>query len=136
MDQEILEELGEFYKIIGDTTRLRILELLQKDELNVSEISSKLDMTASAISHQLQVLRYHDLVKTRRNGKRAEEMAQQLRALAALPEEGRSGGGRHTDGRNPPAEDELEVNLCHRISERGGPYGMVWLEYPGCGGSK
>ncbi|MCI8446556.1 MAG: winged helix-turn-helix transcriptional regulator [Bacilli bacterium] len=69
MDQEILEELGEFYKIIGDTTRLRILELLQKDELNVSEISSKLDMTASAISHQLQVLRYHDLVKTRRNGK-------------------------------------------------------------------
>ena len=69
MDQEILEELGEFYKIIGDTTRLRILELLQKDELNVSEISSKLDMTASAISHQLQVIRYHDLVKTRRNGK-------------------------------------------------------------------
>lgn len=69
MNQDILEELSEFYKIIGDTTRLRILELLQKEELNVSEISSKLNMTNSAISHQLQLLRYHDLVKTRRNGK-------------------------------------------------------------------
>ena len=62
-------ELSQFYRIIGDETRLRILHLLEIKELNVSEIAEQLEMTNSAISHQLQVLRYHDLVKSRRDGK-------------------------------------------------------------------
>lgn len=68
-NKELLKELVQFYKIMGDETRLSILELLEKKELNVSEIAQNLNMTNSAISHQLQLLRYHDLVKTRRNGK-------------------------------------------------------------------
>lgn len=67
--KELLLELEQFYKIMGDETRLRILSLLEEKELNVGEIAEVLEMTNSAISHQLQVLRYHDLVKSRKNGK-------------------------------------------------------------------
>lgn len=69
VDQDLFLELGQFYKIMGDETRLRILNLLEKKERKVGEIAEKLEMTSSAISHQLQVLRYHGLVKSRRNGK-------------------------------------------------------------------
>jgi len=69
INKTLFLELSQFYRIIGDETRLRILHLLETKELNVSEIAEQLEMTNSAISHQLQVLRYHDLVKPRREGK-------------------------------------------------------------------
>lgn len=69
MEVEYLEKLAEFFKVFGDRTRLNILKLLLEDELNVTEISERLNMNSSAISHQLRVLRTANLVKTRKDGK-------------------------------------------------------------------
>ena len=67
--QELLYGLSEFYKIFGDQTRLRILDALLNKPLCVNEISELLDMTQSAISHQLKNLRTSNLVKTEKIGK-------------------------------------------------------------------
>ena len=69
MDAKYLDKLAEFFKVFGDKTRLNILKLLLEKEMNVGEISAKLDMNSSAISHQLRVLRAANLVKTRKDGK-------------------------------------------------------------------
>ena len=69
MEVEYLEKLAEFFKVFGDRTRLSILKLLLENEMNVTEISEKLNMNNSAISHQLRVLRAANLVKTRKDGK-------------------------------------------------------------------
>ncbi len=67
--KELLYGLSEFYKIFGDETRLRILDLLLNKPLCVNEISEYLDVSQSAISHQLKNLRASNLVKTEKNGK-------------------------------------------------------------------
>ncbi len=67
--KELLYGLSEFYKIFGDQTRLRILDALLNKPLCVNEISELLDMTQSAISHQLKNLRISNLVKTDKIGK-------------------------------------------------------------------
>ena len=67
--KELLYGLSEFYKIFGDQTRLRILDALLNKPLCVSEISELLDMTQSAISHQLKNIRASNLVKTEKIGK-------------------------------------------------------------------
>ena len=58
-----------FYKIFGDTTRVKILYALDKSELCVCDISALLGMSVSAVSHQLKILRDSNLVKTKREGK-------------------------------------------------------------------
>jgi len=63
-NKELLTELGDFFKIFADATRIRILELLTEQECCVSEIADKLMVSQSAISHQLQMLRYFNVVKT------------------------------------------------------------------------
>ena len=68
-NDEIIFELADFYKIFGDTTRVKILCALDKSELCVCDVSSLLNMTISAVSHQLKILREANLVKTRRDGK-------------------------------------------------------------------
>ena len=67
--KELLYGLSEFYKIFGDQTRLRILDVLLNKPLCGNEISELLDMTQSAISHQLKNLRASNLVKTEKIGK-------------------------------------------------------------------
>lgn len=69
LKNELASELGEFFKIFGDPTRIKILGLLAKYEVCVHEISTILEMSQSAVSHQLKVLRQYKLVKNRRNGK-------------------------------------------------------------------
>jgi len=63
------DELADFFKIFGDSTRLKILELLKEDELFVNDISEKLLMNQSAVSHQLRILKQARLVKIRKEGK-------------------------------------------------------------------
>lgn len=65
----LVEKMALFYKIFGDSTRIRILCALDKAELCVCDMSALLGMTVSAVSHQLKLLRELDLVKTRRDGK-------------------------------------------------------------------
>jgi ArsR family transcriptional regulator len=61
--------LAEFFKVFGDFTRLRIINLLEDSELCVNDIAEKLRMNQSAISHQLRMLKQNRLVKQRREGK-------------------------------------------------------------------
>lgn len=68
-NKELLYGLSEFYKIFGDQTRLRILDVLVNKPLCVNEISEILDISQSAISHQLKNLRSSNLVKTEKIGK-------------------------------------------------------------------
>lgn len=71
--QEIPEQelttLAEFFKVFGDSTRIQILWSLRDNDLCVNEISELLNMSQSAISHQLRVLKNAKLVKSRREGR-------------------------------------------------------------------
>lgn len=69
MTFEKVDEMAAFYKVIGDRTRVKILYVLVDGELCVSEIAEKLEMTHSAISHQLSKLKEYRLLKSRREGK-------------------------------------------------------------------
>jgi len=68
-NEEELFALADFYKIFGDSTRIRILFVLYETELCVCDIAETLGMTVSAISHQLRILKQARLVKFRRAGK-------------------------------------------------------------------
>ena len=67
--EETLYDLAELFKIFGDSTRIRILWALDEAEMCVCDIAFLLNMTQSAISHQLRLLKNADLVKSRREGK-------------------------------------------------------------------
>jgi ArsR family transcriptional regulator len=68
-DEEILYDVAELFKVFGDSTRARIIFVLFESELCVCDIAQILNMTQSAISHQLRVLKQSRLVKYRRDGK-------------------------------------------------------------------
>ncbi len=61
--------LAEIFKTLGDPTRIRIMHFLRKREMCVCDLAAALDMSQSAISHQLRILRNFRLVKNRRDGK-------------------------------------------------------------------
>lgn len=69
LDSESLYDMADLFRCFSDSTRVRILCSLFQKERNVTEIASLLNMTTSAISHQLQILRASRLVKARRDGK-------------------------------------------------------------------
>ena len=68
-DDNTLYALADLFKVFGDPTRIRILYAFSAQELCVCDIASVLDMTQSAISHQLRILKQMKLVKFRREGK-------------------------------------------------------------------
>ena len=67
--EEVLYDLAELFKVFGDSTRIRILYVLFETEMCVYDLSKILNVTQSAISHQLRVLKQNKLVKFRREGK-------------------------------------------------------------------
>ena len=69
LTQDQFNDLSVLFKMFADPTRLKILSLLFKEELCVCDISILLEMTQSAVSHQLSVLRQNRLIKYRRSGK-------------------------------------------------------------------
>lgn len=68
-DEELLTDMAELFKVFGDSTRTKILAALDESEMCVCCISAILNMSVSAVSHQLRILRHSKLVKTRRVGK-------------------------------------------------------------------
>ena len=68
-DFSTISDLSDFFKVMGDSTRLQLLIALQTGEFCVSDLSYLLNMTRSAISHQLKALRLSKLVRTRKEGK-------------------------------------------------------------------
>ncbi len=68
-DADTFYKLAEFFKIIGDTTRTKILFALDQNEMCVCDIANVLGMSKSSISHQLGTLRRSGIVKCRKDGK-------------------------------------------------------------------
>lgn len=67
--EEELYDLAELFKMFGDSTRIRILFVLFEAEVCVCDLADILNMTQSAVSHQLRLLKQSKLVKSRREGK-------------------------------------------------------------------
>lgn len=68
-DTEILKRIAGLFKAFADPTRVQILSLLLEREMCVSEIAEAVDLSQSAVSHQLQILKQMYLIKFRREGK-------------------------------------------------------------------
>ena len=68
-DEETLYDLAELFKVFGDSTRIKILYALFEAEMCVCDIAQLLNMTSTAVSHQLRILKGNKLVKSRREGK-------------------------------------------------------------------
>jgi DNA-binding transcriptional ArsR family regulator len=62
-------QLADLFSALSDPTRLRIISVLLEAEMNVGDIAAQLEMTESAVSHQLRGLRYMRLVRSRKNGR-------------------------------------------------------------------
>ncbi len=69
LGEEILLSMADFYKALSDSTRIKIVCALSLKELCVCDISSLLNMTKSAVSHQLQNLKEMNLIKSQKKGK-------------------------------------------------------------------
>ena len=68
-EEDLFNKLAEFFKILGDTTRTKILFALDQNEMCVCDIANVLGMSKSSISHQLGTLRRSGIVKCRKVGK-------------------------------------------------------------------
>ena len=69
LDAHTVEGLTEIFRVLGDPTRVRILDALSREELCVGELANRLHVTESAVSHQLRLLRNTRIVRTRRDGR-------------------------------------------------------------------
>ena len=68
-DTTLLYDLSDFFKLMGDSTRIQLLWALEEKELCVGDLAFLLNMTKSAVSHQLKILRSAKLVKAEKRGK-------------------------------------------------------------------
>jgi len=68
-DKETMERIAELFKGFADATRVQILSLLARQELCVTDIADAVELSQSAISHQLRLLKQMQLIKFRREGK-------------------------------------------------------------------
>ena len=68
LDDDKMIDLSELFKIFGDSTRIKIINILINSELCVNEISEKINVSQSAVSHQLRILKGSKLVKYRKDG--------------------------------------------------------------------
>ena len=68
LDDDKIIDISELFKIFGDSTRIKIINILLDDELCVGDIADKINATQSAVSHQLRILKSSKLVKYRKVG--------------------------------------------------------------------
>lgn len=71
LNEETVQELADIFQVLSDPTRLKIIDALREQELCVCDIQEILSMSASAVSHQLRVLRNFNLVRYRKEGRQA-----------------------------------------------------------------
>jgi ArsR family transcriptional regulator, lead/cadmium/zinc/bismuth-responsive transcriptional repressor len=69
LDAHAIEGLTEIFRVLGDPTRVRILDALSRAELCVGDLAAQLGLSESAVSHQLRLLRNTRIVRTRRDGR-------------------------------------------------------------------
>ena len=68
-EEQLMLRLADFFSVFGDSTRMQIIAALRHREMNVGEIAAVVNLSVSAVSHQLKTLRQKDLVRTKREGK-------------------------------------------------------------------
>lgn len=68
-EKDVLDAIAELFKAFGDPTRVHILSLLSRGEMCVGDIAAAVDLSQSAISHQLRILKQMHLIRQRREGK-------------------------------------------------------------------
>lgn len=68
-DDEMLYDLADLFRMFADSTRVRVLNELRRNEVGVTDLANELQMTPSAISHQLRTLKDARLIRSRRDGK-------------------------------------------------------------------
>jgi len=68
LDEDKIIDLSELFKIFGDSTRVKIINVLLTQELCVNDIADKINVSQSAVSHQLRILKQAKLVKFRKDG--------------------------------------------------------------------
>ena len=71
LEQEKAQRMAEFFRSLGDSNRLRILSVLAQQEYCVSDLASLLEMSESAVSHQLRILRSLRVVGFQKQGRKA-----------------------------------------------------------------
>lgn len=71
ISQEDTEKIAEIFRLLGNPTRIKIIRVLGRDEVCVNDLAFQLNMTQSAVSHQLNLLRAKKVVKCRKDGKGA-----------------------------------------------------------------
>lgn len=69
MNEELVYDLADLFKIFSDSTRVKVLCSLFEKELNVTEITAVTGVSQTAVSHQLRILKQNHLVKYKRDGK-------------------------------------------------------------------
>ena len=69
LSEEVINTMAESFKALADPTRLRILALLFDGERGVSDLADHLEVSQSAVSHQLRILRTLDIVRYRKDGR-------------------------------------------------------------------
>ncbi len=69
LDEELMYDLADLFKIFSDSTRVKILCSLFESELSVTEITEATGVSQTAVSHQLRILKQNHLVKYKRDGK-------------------------------------------------------------------
>ncbi len=67
--KELIAHAAGFFRVVGDETRMKILCAIAENELCVNDIAAAVEMTKSAVSHQLKLLKDRGLIKSRRDGK-------------------------------------------------------------------
>jgi len=93
-----VHDLTEIFRVLGDPTRVRILDALSRAELCVQDLASTLQLSESAVSHQLRLLRGARIVRTRRAGRNVFYALDDHHVLALFEQglrhaqEGRRGG--------------------------------------------
>ncbi len=101
--EEIFYDMADFFKVFGDSSRIKILYSLYSKEMSVGELVEILDMTQSAVSHQLRLLRQSDLVKFRKEGKAVIYSLDDDHVFAVLEQ-----GLKHIAHKNGREENEYE----------------------------
>ena len=95
-----IDDLTEIFRVLGDPTRVRILDVLSRSEVCVQDLAGKLQLSESAVSHQLRLLRSARIVRARRSGRNVFYALDDHHVLALFEQglrhaqEGRRGGGR------------------------------------------
>ncbi len=69
LSAELVSRAVSFFKVVGDETRMKIICTIAHDEVCVNDIAENVEMSKSAVSHQLKILKDEGLVKARRDGK-------------------------------------------------------------------